>query len=93
MATIIDKVMIALGIDASGMQTGADESGRQIDRVEKKVAEAKEKLKSVGQSVDDFGKKAGKVLMGVGAPVLAAVSGGKMIGGDFSDLAAVAEST
>ena len=44
MATITDKVMIALGIDASGMQTGADESGKQIDRVEKKVAEAKEKL-------------------------------------------------
>lgn len=93
MATIIDKVMIALGIDASGMQTGADESGRQIDRVEKKVDEAKEKLKSVGQSVDDFGKKAGKVLMGFVAPVLAAVSVGKMIGGYFSDLAAVAEST
>ena len=93
MATIIDKVMIALGIDASGMQTGADESGKQIDRVEKKVDEAKEKLKSVGQSVDDFGKKAGKVLMGFVAPVLAAVSVGKMIGGYFSDLAAVAEST
>ena len=93
MATIIDKVMIALGIDASGMQTGADESGRQIDRVEKKVDEAKEKLKGVGQSVDDFGKKAGKVLMGFVAPVLAAVSVGKMIGGYFSDLAAVAEST
>ena len=44
MATIIDKVMIALGIDASGMQTGADESGRQIDRVEKKADEAKAKL-------------------------------------------------
>ena len=93
MATIIDKVMIALGIDASGMQTGADESGRQIDRVEKKVDEAKEKLKGIGQSVDDFGKKAGKVLMGFVAPVLAAVSVGKMIGGYFSDLAAVAEST
>jgi len=93
MATIIDKVMIALGIDASGMQTGADESGKQIDRVEKKVDEAKEKLKSAGQSVDDFGKKAGKVLMGFVAPVLAAVSVGKMIGGYFSDLAAVAEST
>lgn len=93
MATIIDKVMIALGIDASGMQTGADESGRQIDRVEKKVDEAKEKLKGIGQSVDDFGKKAGHVLMGFVAPVLAAVSVGKMIGGYFSDLAAVAEST
>ena len=93
MATIIDKVMIALGIDASGMQTGADESGKQIDRVEKKVDEAKENLKSAGQSVDDFGKKAGKVLMGFVAPVLAAVSVGKMIGGYFSDLAAVAEST
>ena len=93
MATIIDKVMIALGIDASGMQTGADESGKQIDRVEKKVDEAKEKLKGIGQSVDDFGKKAGKVLMGFVAPVLAAVSVGKMIGGYFSDLAAVAEST
>ena len=93
MATIIDKVMIALGIDANGMQTGADESGKQIDRVEKKVDEAKEKLKGIGQSVDDFGKKAGKVLMGFVAPVLAAVSVGKMIGGYFSDLAAVAEST
>ena len=93
MATIIDKVMIALGIDASGMQTGADESGRQIDRVEKKADEAKAKLASIGQSVDDFGKKAGKVLMGFVAPVLAAVSVGKMIGGYFSDLAAVAEST
>ena len=93
MATIIDKVMIALGIDASGMQTGADESGKQIDRVEKKVDEAKEKLKGIGQSVDDFGKKAGHVLMGFVAPVLAAVSAGKMIGGYFSDLAAVAEST
>ena len=93
MATIIDKVMIALGIDASGMQTGADESGKQIDRVEKKVDEAKEKLKGIGQSVDDFGKKAGEVLMGFVAPVLAAVSVGKMIGGYFSDLAAVAEST
>lgn len=93
MATIIDKVMIALGIDASGMQTGADESGRQIDRVEKKVDEAKEKLKGIGQSVDDFGKKAGKVLMGFVAPVLAAVSVGKMIGGYFSDVAAVAEAT
>ena len=93
MATIIDKVMIALGIDASGMQTGADESGKQIDRVEKKVDEAKEKLKGIGQSVDDFGKKAGHVLMGFVAPVLAAVSVGKMIGGYFSDLAAVAEST
>ena len=93
MATIIDKVMIALGIDASGMQTGADESGRQIDRVEKKADEAKAKLASIGQSVDDFGKKAGHVLMGFVAPVLAAVSVGKMIGGYFSDLAAVAEST
>ena len=93
MATIIDKVMIALGIDASGMQTGADESGKQIDRIEKKVDEAKEKLKGIGQSVDDFGKKAGHVLMGFVAPVLAAVSVGKMIGGYFSDLAAVAEST
>ena len=93
MATIIDKVMIALGIDASGMQTGADESGKQIDRVENKVDEAKEKLKGIGQSVDDFGKKAGHVLMGFVAPVLAAVSVGKMIGGYFSDLAAVAEST
>ena len=93
MATIIDKVMIALGIDANGMQTGADESGRQIDRVEKKADEAKAKLASIGQSVDDFGKKAGKVLMGFVAPVLAAVSVGKMIGGYFSDLAAVAEST
>ena len=93
MATIIDKVMIALGIDASGMQTGADESGRQIDRVEKKADEAKAKLASIGQSVDGFGKKAGHVLMGFVAPVLAAVSVGKMIGGYFSDLAAVAEST
>lgn len=93
MATIIDKVMIALGIDASGMQTGADESGRQIDRVEKKADEAKAKLASIGQSVDSFGKKAGHVLMGFVAPVLAAVSVGKMIGGYFSDLAAVAEST
>lgn len=93
MATIIDKVMIALGIDASGMQTGADESGKQIDRVENKVDEAKEKLKGIGQSVDDFGKKAGHVLMGFVAPVLAAVSVGKMIGGYFSDLAAVAEAT
>lgn len=93
MATIIDKVMIALGIDASGMQTGADESGKQIDRVENKVDEAKEKLKGIGQSVDDFGKKAGHVLMSFVAPVLAAVSVGKMIGGYFSDLAAVAEST
>lgn len=93
MATIIDKVMIALGIDASGMQTGADESGKQIDRVEKKADEAKAKLASIGQSVDDFGKKAGHVLMGFVAPVLAAVSVGKMIGGYFSDLAAVAEST
>lgn len=93
MATIIDKVMIALGIDASGMQTGADESGKQIDRVEKKVDEAKEKLKGIGQSVDDFGKKAGQVLFQFVAPVLAAVSVGKMIGGYFSDLAAVAEST
>lgn len=93
MATIIDKVMIALGIDASGMQTGADESGKQIDRVEKKVDEAKEKLKGIGQSVDDFSKKAGKVLLQFVAPVLAAVSVGKMIGGYFSDLAAVAEST
>lgn len=93
MATIIDKVMIALGIDASGMQTGADESGKQIDRVEKKADEAKAKLTSIGQSVDDFGKKAGHVLMGFVAPVLAAVSVGKMIGGYFSDLAAVAEST
>ena len=90
---IVDKVLIALGIDASGMQTGADESGKQIDRVEKKVDEAKEKLKGIGQSVDDFGKKAGKVLLGFVAPVLAAVSVGKMIGGYFSDLAAVAEST
>ena len=93
MATIIDKVMIALGIDASGMQTGADESGKQIDRVEKKVDEAKEKLKGIGQSVDDFGKKAGKVLLQFVAPVLAAVSVGKMIGGYFSDVAAVAEAT
>ena len=93
MATIIDKVMIALGIDASGMQTGADESGKQIDRVEKKVDEAKEKLKGIGQSVDDFGKKAGKVLFQFVAPVLAAVSVGKMIGGYFSDVAAVAEAT
>ena len=90
---IVDKVLIALGIDPKGMQTGADESGKQIDRVEKKVDEAKKKLKSVGQSVDDFGKKAGKVLMGFVAPVLAAVSVGKMIGGYCSDLAAVAEST
>ena len=90
---IVDKVLIALGIDPKGMQTGADESGKQIDRVEKKVDEAKKKLKSVGQSVDDFGKKAGHVLMGFVAPVLAAVSVGKMIGGYFSDLAAVAEST
>lgn len=93
MATIIDKVMIALGIDAGGMQTGADESGKQIDRVEKKADEAKAKLASIGQSVDDFGKKAGHVLMGFVAPVLAAVSVGKMIGGYFSDLAAVAEAT
>lgn len=93
MATIIDKVMIALGIDASGMQTGADESGKQIDRVEKKVDEAKEKLKGIGQSVDDFGKKAGGVLLQFVAPVLAAVSVGKMIGGYFSDVAAVAEAT
>lgn len=93
MATIIDKVMIALGIDASGMQTGADESGKQIDRVEKKVDEAKEKLKGIGQSVDDFSKKAGKVLLQFVAPVLAAVSVGKMIGGYFSDVAAVAEAT
>ena len=93
MATIIDKVMIALGIDASGTQTGADESGKQIDRVEKKVDEAKEKLKGIGQSVDDFGKKAGQVLFQFVAPVLAAVSVGKMIGGYFSDVAAVAEAT
>ena len=90
---IVDKVLIAFGIDPKGMQTGADESGKQIDRVEKKVDEAKEKLKGIGQSVDDFGKKAGHVLMGFVAPVLAAVSVGKMIGGYFSDLAAVAEST
>lgn len=93
MATIIDKVMIALGIDTSGMQTGADESGKQIDRVEKKADEAKAKLASVGQSVDDFGKKAGEVLLQFVAPVLAAVSVGKMIGGYFSDVAAVAEAT
>ena len=93
MATIIDKVMIALGIDANGMQTGADESGKQIDRVEKKADEAKAKLASIGQSVDDFGKKAGQVLFQFVAPVLAAVSVGKMIGGYFSDVAAVAEAT
>ena len=93
MATITDKILIALGIDAQGMQTGADESGKQIDRVEKKVDEAKEKLKGIGQSVDDFGKKAGQVLLQFVAPVLAAVSVGKMIGGYFSDVAAVAEAT
>ena len=93
MATITDKILIALGIDARGMQTGADESGKQIDRVEKKVDEAKEKLKGIGQSVDDFGKKAGQVLFQFVAPVLAAVSVGKMIGGYFSDVAAVAEAT
>ena len=93
MATITDKILIALGIDARGMQTGADEAGNQIDRVEKKVDEAKEKLKGIGQSVDDFGKKAGQVLFQFAAPVLAAVSVGKMIGGYFSDVAAVAEAT
>ena len=93
MATITDKILIALGIDARGMQTGADEAGDQIDRVEKKVDEAKEKLKGIGQSVDDFGKKAGQVLFQFVAPVLAAVSVGKMIGGYFSDVAAVAEAT
>ena len=93
MATITDKILIALGIDARGMQTGADEAGDQIDRVEKKVDEAKEKLKGIGQSVDDFGKKAGQVLFQFVAPVLAAVSVGKMIGGYFSDIAAVAEAT
>ena len=93
MATITDKILIALGIDARGMQTGADEVGNQIDRVEKKVDEAKEKLKGIGQSVDDFGKKAGQVLFQFVAPVLAAVSVGKMIGGYFSDVAAVAEAT
>ena len=93
MATITDKILIALGIDARGMQTGADEAGNQIDRVEKKVDEAKEKLKGIGQSVDDFGKKAGQVLFQFVAPVLAAVSVGKMIGGYFSDVAAVAEAT
>lgn len=93
MATITDKILIALGIDARGMQTGADEAGDQIDRVEKKVDEAKEKLKGIGQSVDDFGKNAGQVLFQFVAPVLAAVSVGKMIGGYFSDVAAVAEAT
>ena len=93
MATITDKILIALGIDARGMQTGADEAGDQIDRVEKKVDEAKEKLKGIGQSVDDFGKKAGQVLFQFVAPILAAVSVGKMIGGYFSDVAAVAEAT
>lgn len=93
MATITDKILIALGIDARGMQTGADEAGDQIDRVEKKADEAKAKLASIGQSVDDFGKKAGKVLFQFVAPVLAAVSVGKMIGGYFSDVAAVAEAT
>ena len=93
MATITDKILIALGIDARGMQTGADEAEDQIDRVEKKVDEAKEKLKGIGQSVDDFGKKAGQVLFQFVAPVLAAVSVGKMIGGYFSDVAAVAEAT
>ena len=93
MATITDKILIALGIDARGMRTGADEAGDQIDRVEKKVDEAKEKLKGIGQSVDDFGKKAGQVLFQFVAPVLAAVSVGKMIGGYFSDVAAVAEAT
>ena len=83
MAIIVDKILIALGIDPKGAEQGLDRVNHSVDRTDAKLNGLKHKAAGVARSI----------AMQVAGPLLAAFSVGKVVQGYISDIAEVAEKT
>lgn len=83
MAIIVDKILIALGIDPKGAEQGLDRVNHSVDRTDAKLDRLKHKAAGVARSI----------AMQVAGPLLAAFSVGKVVQGYISDIAQVAEQT
>ena len=80
---LVDKILIALGIDPKGAQEGLDRIDHHIDHTDNKI-----------KNLQNHAKGAAKhMIMSLAAPLLAAFSVGKVIQGYISDVAQVAEQT
>ena len=83
MAIIVDKILIALGIDPKGAEQGLDRVNHSVDRTDARLDKLKHKAAGVARSI----------AMQVAGPLLAAFSVGKIVQGYISDVAEVAEKT
>lgn len=83
MATVVDSLIIRLGLDPAGVRRGLDSARRDADRADKQFEQLGNKWKH---------KFAG-IAMQVMAPLLSAVSIGRMIGAYASAVGEVAEAT
>ena len=83
MAIIVDKILIALGIDPKGAEQGLDRVNHSVDRTDARLDRLKHKAAGVARSI----------AMQVAGPLLAAFSVGKIVQGYISDVAEVAEKT
>lgn len=80
---LVDKILIAIGIDPKGAQEGLDRIDHHIDHTDNKI-----------KNLQNHAKGAAKhMIMSLAAPLLAAFSVGKVIQGYISDVAQVAEQT
>ena len=83
MAVIVDKILIALGIDPKDAEQGLDRVNNSVDKTDAKLDELKHKAGDIARSI----------AMQIAGPLLAAFSVGKMVQGYISDVAQVAEQT
>ena len=80
---LVDKILIALGIDPKGAQEGLDRIDHHIDHTDNKIKDLQNHAKGAAKHM----------IMSLAAPLLAAFSVGKVIQGYISDVAQVAEQT
>ena len=80
---LVDKILIAIGIDPKGAQEGLDRIDHHIDHTDNKIKDLQNHAKGAAKHM----------IMSLAAPLLAAFSVGKVIQGYISDVAQVAEQT
>lgn len=80
---LVDKILIAIGIDPKGAQEGLNRIDHHIDHTDNKIKDLQNHAKGAAKHM----------IMSLAAPLLAAFSVGKVIQGYISDVAQVAEQT
>ena len=97
MATILEKFIVSVILDAKGFKDGANEVEEGVDRAEKATKKAETTAKSAEKAYADLGDRWAKTLRGVvlniAAPITAATAIFKSITGYASQVAEVAQMT